>query len=125
MSAGRYAGNVSDSATRPSSGSGAALSRTATIPWGTFSAKHRAYIRAALKNRMCVAEGAIRSGKTIDHCIIAAAFLEDAPDRFHLASGSTIANAKLNIIEDMTKKLDNYDLKKFLNVLFDREDLQD
>ena len=73
------------------------MSRTATIPWGTFSAKHRAYIRAALKNRMCVAEGAIRSGKTIDHCIIAAAFLEDAPDRFHLASGSTIANAKLNI----------------------------
>jgi len=35
------------------------------------------------------------------------------------------ANARLNIIEDMTKKLDNYDLKKYLNVLFDREDLQD
>lgn len=73
------------------------MSRTATIAWGTFSGKHRAYIRAALKNRMCVAEGAIRSGKTIDHCIVAAAFLEDAPDRFHLASGSTIANAKMNI----------------------------
>lgn len=37
-----------------------------------------------------------------------------------------VANsAKLNIIEDMVKKLDNYDLKKFLTVLFDREDLQD
>ena len=46
---------------------------------------------------MCVAEGAIRSGKTIDHCIIAAAYLERTPDRFHLASGATIANAKLNI----------------------------
>ena len=73
------------------------MGRTATIPWGRFSEKHRAYIKAALKHRMCVAEGAIRSGKTIDHCIIAAAYLEDAPDRFHLASGSTIANAKLNI----------------------------
>lgn len=35
------------------------------------------------------------------------------------------ANAKLNIIEDMTKKMDNYDLKKFLAVLFNKEDLQD
>lgn len=73
------------------------MSRTATIPWGAFSEKHRRYIREALKHRMCVAEGAIRSGKTIDHCIIAAVYLEDTPDRFHLASGATIANAKLNI----------------------------
>ena len=71
--------------------------RVATIPWGAFGEKHKRYIKAALKHRMCVAEGAIRSGKTIDHCIIAAAYLEDAPDRFHLASGSSIANAKLNI----------------------------
>ena len=73
------------------------MSKTATIPWGAFSAKHKAYIKAALRNRMCVAEGAIRSGKTIDHCIIAAAYLEETPDKFHLASGSTIGNAKLNI----------------------------
>lgn len=73
------------------------MSKTATIPWGAFSDKHKAYIRAALKNRMCVAEGAIRSGKTIDHCIIAAAYLEQTPDVYHLASGSTIGNAKLNI----------------------------
>ena len=73
------------------------MSKTATIPWGTFSPKHKAYIKAALKNRMCVAEGAIRSGKTIDHCIIAAAYLEETPDKYHLASGSTIGNAKLNI----------------------------
>lgn len=73
------------------------MSKTATIPWGEFSPKHKAYIKRALKNRMCVAEGAIRSGKTIDHCIIAAAHLEDTPDKFHLASGSTIGNAKLNI----------------------------
>jgi PBSX family phage terminase large subunit len=73
------------------------MSRSATIPWGAFSEKHRAYIRAALKNRMCVAEGAIRSGKTIDHCIIAATYLEQTPDVYHLASGSTMGNAKLNI----------------------------
>lgn len=73
------------------------MSRTATIPWGAFSEKHKRYIRAALHNRMCVAEGAIRSGKTIDHCIIAAAYLEKTPDKYHLASGSTVGNAKLNI----------------------------
>lgn len=73
------------------------MSRTATIPWGAFSPKHKAYIKQALRNRMCVAEGAIRSGKTIDHCIIAAAYLEETPDKYHLASGSTIGNAKLNI----------------------------
>ena len=46
---------------------------------------------------MSVAEGSIRSGKTIDNCIIACAYLEICPDKIHLASGSTIANAKLNI----------------------------
>lgn len=46
---------------------------------------------------MSVGEGAIRSGKTNDNCIIAAAYLETTPDKIHLASGSTIANAKMNI----------------------------
>ena len=73
------------------------MTKTCTIPWGEFSAKHKAYIRNAPKNRLCVAEGAIRSGKTIDHCIIAAAMLETTPDKYHLATGSTIGNAKLNI----------------------------
>ncbi|NCE63715.1 PBSX family phage terminase large subunit [Pseudoflavonifractor sp. 524-17] len=70
---------------------------TQTIPWADFSDKHKRYINAALENKICVAEGAIRSGKTIDHCIIAAAHLELCRDRIHLASGSTIGNAKLNI----------------------------
>ena len=68
-----------------------------TIEWKPFSEKHKRYIQNALRNRMNVAEGAIRSGKTIDNCIIAAMYLETCPDRIHLASGSTIANAKLNI----------------------------
>ncbi len=70
---------------------------TQTIPWSDFSDKHKYYIHNALKSRICVAEGAIRSGKTIDHCIIAAAHLELCRDKIHLASGSTIGNAKLNI----------------------------
>ena len=73
------------------------MGKTSTIPWGAFSDKHKRYIKGAQNNRMCVAEGAIRSGKTIDHCIIAAAYLEQCPDKYHLASGSTIGNAKLNI----------------------------
>lgn len=71
--------------------------KTATINWKPFSEKHKRYIKQALVSRMCVAEGAIRSGKTIDHCIIAAAFLETCKDKIHLASGSSIGNAKLNI----------------------------
>ena len=68
-----------------------------TIDWRPFSQKHKEYIKSALNNRMCVAEGAIRSGKTIDHCIIASMYLETCKDKIHLASGSTIGNAKLNI----------------------------
>ena len=46
---------------------------------------------------MNVAEGAVRSGKTIDNCIIAQMYLETCEDKIHLASGSTLANAKLNV----------------------------
>lgn len=69
----------------------------ASIDWKPFSDKHKDYIAAALDAKMSVAEGSIRSGKTIDNCIIAAAILEETPDKIHLASGSTIGNAKLNI----------------------------
>lgn len=73
------------------------MTKSATIPWAPLSPKHVNYIRQALTVQMSVAEGAIRSGKTIDHCIIAAIYLETCPDRIHLVSGSTIANAKLNV----------------------------
>lgn len=68
-----------------------------TIPFAPLSNKHAQYIRGGLESRISVAEGAIRSGKTINHCIIAAARLEICRDKIHLASGSTLANAKLNI----------------------------
>ena len=73
------------------------MSKKSTIEWQPFSEKHKRYIKTALHSKMSVAEGAIRSGKTIDHCIIAAALLERVRDKIHLASGSTIANAKMNI----------------------------
>lgn len=44
-----------------------------------------------------MAEGAVRAGKTIDNIFVFAALLEKSRDRIHLASGSTIGNAKLNI----------------------------
>ena len=65
--------------------------------YGEFSKKHLRYIGKALRSSFSCAEGSVRAGKTIDHCAIAAEYLEHCPDRFHLASGSTIGNAKLNI----------------------------
>ena len=73
------------------------MTKTQTIEWAPFSQKHIDYIKNAFNNILNVAEGSIRSGKTIDHCIIASMYLEVCPDKIHLASGSTIANAKLNI----------------------------
>lgn len=68
-----------------------------TINWCPFSYKQKKYIQKALTSKMNVAEGAIRSSKTLMHCIIACAYLETCEDKIHLASGSTLANAKLNI----------------------------
>lgn len=63
-----------------------------------FGDKHKAYIRNARHAIVSVAEGAVRAGKTIDN-IAAFAWQIDhgTPDRIHLATGSTAANAKLNI----------------------------
>jgi len=70
----------------------------ADVPrYGMFSKKHLRYMGHAMRSSFCVAEGAVRAGKTIDHCFIAACCLERCADTFHLATGSTIGNAKLNI----------------------------
>lgn len=65
--------------------------------YGKFSRKHLLYIGKALRSSISAAEGSVRAGKTIDHCAIAAEYLEHCPDKYHLATGSTIGNAKLNI----------------------------
>lgn len=71
--------------------------KSVTIPWCAFSQKHKDYIKRGFNSRMSVAEGSIRAGKTIDNCIIFADAIERSNDKFHLASGSTLANAKMNI----------------------------
>lgn len=62
-----------------------------------FSDKHKEYIRATRDHIINVAEGAVRAGKTVDNVFAFAAALDETPDRIHLATGSTVANAKLNI----------------------------
>lgn len=62
-----------------------------------FSEKHIEYIRACLKNTYNIAEGAVRAGKTVDNIFAFAHELMITEDRIHLATGSTVANAKLNI----------------------------
>lgn len=72
-------------------------SKSATIH-PVFGDKHRAYISAAIRSTISVAEGAVRAGKTIDNIAAFAYMIEKGvPDRIHLATGSTSANAKLNI----------------------------
>lgn len=67
-----------------------------TIPFN-FSDKHVNYIRGCKENMYNVAEGAVRAGKTVDNIFAFAIELMMVPDRIHLATGSTVANAKLNI----------------------------
>lgn len=63
-----------------------------------FSDRHREYIRTAVHSTISVAEGAVRAGKTIDNVAAFSTLIErGTPDRIHLATGSTAANAKLNI----------------------------
>lgn len=62
-----------------------------------FGEKHRDYLRRAYRSVLNVAEGSVRAGKTVDNVFVFAALLESSPDRVHLASGSTLGNAKLNL----------------------------
>lgn len=74
------------------------ISKTATIE-SRWSDKHRAYMRRSVSCMMNVAEGAVRAGKTVDNVTMFARELETSPDKLHLATGSTIANAKMNIAD--------------------------
>nr|DAM67740.1 MAG TPA: large terminase [Caudoviricetes sp.] len=62
-----------------------------------FGEKHKEYIRQAKNNTYNIAEGAIRAGKTVDNIFAFAHELKSTQDRIHIATGSTVANAKLNI----------------------------
>lgn len=73
-----------------------AVIRRKTIPFN-FSDKHKDYIRKSAECMYNIAEGAIRSGKTVANVFAFAHELKTAKDKLHLATGSTVANAKLNI----------------------------
>ncbi len=62
-----------------------------------FGDKHKKYIRNCVQNTFNFAEGAVRAGKAIDNVYAFAHELKTTPDKIHLATGSTVANAKLNI----------------------------
>ena len=62
-----------------------------------FSPKHVQYIRRCAESEINVAEGAIRAGKTVDNVWAFAHELKITPDKIHVATGSTVANAKMNI----------------------------
>lgn len=63
-----------------------------------FGEKHKEYMHRAQDATICVAEGAVRAGKTIDNIFLFAnELLKGTPDKIHLATGSTTANAKMNI----------------------------
>lgn len=72
------------------------MNKAATLPFA-FSQKHIGYMRRCRDCTINVAEGAVRAGKTVDNAFAFAYELDRSPDRIHLATGSTIANAKLNI----------------------------
>lgn len=73
-----------------------AVRRKKTIPFN-FGQKHMDYISQCRFNTFNILEGAVRSGKTIDNVYAFAHELKTTPDKIHLATGSTMANAKLNI----------------------------
>ena len=70
--------------------------RKKSIPFN-FGEKHKEYIRKCRSCSYNVAEGAVRAGKTVDNIFAFAYELKTTPDRIHLATGSTVGNAKLNI----------------------------
>lgn len=72
------------------------LKRRKTIPFN-FGEGHKEYIRKCQFNTFNILEGAVRSGKTVDNVFAFAHELKTTPDRIHLATGSTMGNAKLNI----------------------------
>ena len=72
------------------------VKRKKTIDFN-FGDKHKDYIRNCVSNTFNIAEGAVRAGKTVDNVYAFAHELKTTPDKIHLATGSTSANAKLNI----------------------------
>lgn len=67
-----------------------------SIPY-RFGEKHKDYIRRCRDCTINVAEGAVRAGKTVDNIYAFCRELQNTRDRLHLATASTLGNAKLII----------------------------
>lgn len=72
------------------------INKSIRIPFN-FGSKHKDYMARAKTATFNIAEGAIRAGKTVDNIYAFAWRMRRSKDRLHLATGSTMANAKLNI----------------------------
>ena len=88
--------------------------RKKTIPYN-FGDKHKAYIRKSQDCMINVAEGAVRAGKTVDNVLAFCHELKTTKDKIHLASASTLGNAKIILgdcngfgIEHFFRGLDEY-----------------
>ena len=67
-----------------------------SIPYN-FGEKHLDYIRRCKDCTVNVAEGAVRAGKTVDNIYAFCKELQTTSDKLHLATASTLGNAKLII----------------------------
>ena len=67
-----------------------------SIPYN-FGEKHLDYIRRCRDCTVNVAEGAVRAGKTVDNIYAFCKELQCTRDKLHLATASTLGNAKLII----------------------------
>lgn len=70
------------------------VKRRKSVPY-RFGDKHKAYIRNSSGCFMNVAEGAVRAGKTVDNVYAFCHELKTTKDKIHLASASTLGNAKI------------------------------
>lgn len=68
--------------------------RIKTIPY-RFGDKHKEYIRRSSECMINIAEGAVRAGKTVDNILAFCHELKTSNDKIHLASASTLGNAKI------------------------------
>ena len=69
------------------------------IKYTPFTAKQAEYIRRCQSCWLNVAEGGKRAGKNIINLVAWAAALDTHPDKIHLAAGTSVSAAKMNILD--------------------------
>lgn len=69
------------------------------IKYAPFTVKQAEYIRHCQSCWLNVAEGGKRAGKNIINLVAWAAALDTHPDKIHLAAGTSVSAAKMNILD--------------------------